>query len=131
MYGTVRASPVCLCLMRREAADEHERANGRRFREVEFALPTELTRSERLEAAREFAHFLTDRERLPYTLAIHRGGGREPALPPGDIGAVQRRAGADGGDLVQAVQRKGTGAGRGAEVPDLLKGMAPFHPMRP
>ena len=25
-------------------------------------------------AAREFQHFLTDRERLPYTLAIHRGG---------------------------------------------------------
>ena len=78
MYGTARASPVCLCLMRREAADEHERANGRLFREVEFALPTELTRSERLEAAREFAHFLTDRERLPYTLAIHRGGGENP-----------------------------------------------------
>ena len=34
--------------------------------------------SERLEAAREFAHFLTDRERLPYTLAIHRGGGDNP-----------------------------------------------------
>ena len=65
-------------MMRREAADEHERANGRLFREVEFALPTELTRSERLEAAREFAHFLTDRERLPYTLAIHRGRGENP-----------------------------------------------------
>ncbi len=61
-----------------EAADAHERANGRLFREVEFALPTELSGSERLEAAREFAHFLTDRERLPYTLAIHRGGGDNP-----------------------------------------------------
>ena len=61
-----------------EAADAHERANGRLFREVEFALPTELSGSERLEAAREFAHFLTDRERLPYTLAIHRGGGENP-----------------------------------------------------
>ena len=78
MYGTVQASPVCLCSMRREAADAHERANGRLFREVEFALPNELSRSERLEAAREFAHFLTDRERLPYTLAIHRGGGENP-----------------------------------------------------
>ena len=61
-----------------KAADAHERANGRLFREVEFALPSELSRSERLEAAREFAHFLTDRERLPYTLAIHRGGGENP-----------------------------------------------------
>ena len=68
-----------------EAADAHERANGRLFREVEFALPTELSGSERMEAAREFAHFLTDRERLPYTLAIHRGGGGESALPPGDL----------------------------------------------
>ena len=76
MYGTVRASPVCLCSMRREAADEHERANGRRFREVSSPCRPRLTRSERLEAAREFAHFLTDRERLPYTLAIHRGGER-------------------------------------------------------
>ena len=61
-----------------EAADGHERSNGRLFREVEFALPTELTRSERLEVAREFAHFLTEGERLPYTLAIHRGGGENP-----------------------------------------------------
>ena len=61
-----------------EAADAHERANGRLFREVEFALPTELTGSERMEVAREFAHFLTDGERLPYTLAIHRGGGENP-----------------------------------------------------
>ena len=42
-----------------EAADAHERANGRLFREVEFA------------------QFLTAGERLPYTLAIHPGrGGR-------------------------------------------------------
>ena len=61
-----------------KAADAHERANGRLFREVEFALPSELSRSERMEAAREFAHFLTDREQLPYTLAIHRGGGENP-----------------------------------------------------
>jgi hypothetical protein len=61
-----------------EAADAYERANGRLFREVEFALPTELTRSGRVEVAREFAHFLTGRERLPYTLAIHRGGGENP-----------------------------------------------------
>ena len=61
-----------------EAADAHERANGRLFREVEFALPTELDEGERRELALEFAQFLTDRERLPYTLAIHRGGGENP-----------------------------------------------------
>ena len=61
-----------------EAADAHERANGRLFREVEFALPTELEEGERRELALEFAQFLTYRERLPYTLAIHRGGGENP-----------------------------------------------------
>ena len=38
-----------------EAADAHERANGRLFREVEFALPSELTGFERRELALEFA----------------------------------------------------------------------------
>ena len=61
-----------------EAADTHERANGRLFREVEFALPTELDEGERREVALEFAQFLTSGERLPYTLAIHRGGGENP-----------------------------------------------------
>ena len=61
-----------------EAADAHERANGRLFREVEFALPTELDEGERRELAHEFAQSLTAGERLPYTLAIHRGGGENP-----------------------------------------------------
>ena len=61
-----------------EAADAGERSNGRLFREVEFALPTELDEGERGELACEFAGFLTDEERLPYTLAIHRGGGENP-----------------------------------------------------
>ena len=61
-----------------EAADAHERANGRLFREVEFALPTELDEGERRELALEFAQSLTAGERLPYTLAIHRGRGENP-----------------------------------------------------
>ena len=61
-----------------EAADAHERANGRLFREVEFALPTELDEGDRRELAHEFAQSLTEGERLPYTLAIHRGGGENP-----------------------------------------------------
>ena len=57
-----------------EAADEHERANGRLYSEVQFALPKELNEDERREAASGFAERLTGGERLPYTLAIHRGG---------------------------------------------------------
>ena len=57
-----------------EAADAHERANGRLYREVEFALPKELNAAEREAVASSFAKNLTGEERLPYTLAIHRGG---------------------------------------------------------
>ena len=64
-----------------EAADLYERANGRLFREVMFALPKELTGVERVEAAREFAHSLTGQDRLPYTLAIHRGRSQDPDKP--------------------------------------------------
>ena len=63
-----------------EAADEHERVNGRLFREVEFALPRELNEGDQVELAREFAAKLTSAggERLPYTLAVHRGQGENP-----------------------------------------------------
>ena len=57
-----------------EAADEHERANGRLYREVQFALPKELNEEQRRELASSFAASVTEGERLPYTLAIHRGG---------------------------------------------------------
>ena len=57
-----------------QAADENERANGRLYSEVQFALPQELSAAGRREAAADFAEQLTGGERLPYTLAIHRGG---------------------------------------------------------
>ena len=57
-----------------EAADEYERANGRLYSEVQFALPKELNAAERREVAGRFAARLTGPERLPYTLAVHRGG---------------------------------------------------------
>ena len=57
-----------------EAADEYERANGRLYREVQFALPQELNGAGRRELASGFAKRLTEGERLPYTLAVHRGG---------------------------------------------------------
>ena len=54
-----------------KAADDHERINGRLYKEVEFALPVEISIEERGKAVREFAEYLTKKERLPYTLAIH------------------------------------------------------------
>ena len=60
------------------AADEHERANGSLFKEIEFALPVELDERQQREVASSFAADLTGGERLPYTLAIHRGGGGNP-----------------------------------------------------
>ena len=57
-----------------EAADENERANGSLFREITFALPKELNEEQRRELASGFAAGVTEGERLPYTLAIHRGG---------------------------------------------------------
>ena len=61
-----------------EAADEHERVNGSLFKEVEFALPVELDERQQRELASSFAADLTGGERLPYTMAIHRGGGDNP-----------------------------------------------------
>ena len=60
------------------AADQYERDNGRLYREVEFALPRELNPAERVALATRFAEHLTAGERLPYTLAVHRGGGDNP-----------------------------------------------------
>ena len=61
-----------------EAADEYERANGRLYREVQFALPKELNEGQRRELASGFAGRMTEGERLPYTLAVHRGDGENP-----------------------------------------------------
>ena len=61
-----------------DAADLYERANGRLCKKLEFALPLALSAAERRELAVGFAHHLTDGERLPYTLALHAGEGRNP-----------------------------------------------------
>ena len=61
-----------------DAADRHERANGRVYREVQFALPKELSESDQRALATRFAQDLTGAERLPYTLSVHRGSGRNP-----------------------------------------------------
>ncbi|RWT33079.1 DNA primase, partial [Aeromonas caviae] len=61
-----------------EAADLYERANGRLFKELEFALPVELTLDQRRDLVDGFARHLTEAERLPYSLAIHRGKDENP-----------------------------------------------------
>ena len=61
-----------------DAADLYERANGQLYKEVEFALPVELSAEAQRELALDFAHQLTDAEQLPYTLAIHAGRGSNP-----------------------------------------------------
>ena len=53
-----------------QAADEHERINGSVYREIEVALPRELTPSQRLELVREFIEQeLSDKH--AYQFAIH------------------------------------------------------------
>lgn len=61
-----------------QAADLHERVNGRLFKEIEFALPVELSLDQQRQLAHDFAQHLTGEHRLPYTLAIHRGDGTNP-----------------------------------------------------
>lgn len=56
-----------------QAADLYERANGQLYRQIEFALPAELTLEQQIELAHDFAQHLTAAEKLPYTLAIHKG----------------------------------------------------------
>lgn len=57
-----------------KAADTYERDNGRLFRELEFALPRELTLDQQKALCHAFAEKLTtlDKgEKLPFTFAIH------------------------------------------------------------
>ena len=61
-----------------DAADLYERANGRLYKSVQFALPVELDDRGRRALAVSFAHHLTDDEKLPFTLAIHAGKNHNP-----------------------------------------------------
>jgi len=53
-----------------DAADEHERTNGRLFKELEFALPRELDAGAQVELAAQFARELAGDD-LPYQLVLH------------------------------------------------------------
>lgn len=74
MPGWAKVNPVLYWA----AADDHERGNGRLFKEVEFALPVELGLEEQILLAQRFAERLTADESLPHTLAIHAGKGKNP-----------------------------------------------------
>lgn len=60
------------------AADLHERANGRLFKQIEFALPRELSEKEQTILAVKFVRCVTAGEDgpLPYTFAVHKGHDR-------------------------------------------------------
>lgn len=60
------------------ATDTYERINGRLFKEIEFALPVELTADQQRELTHQFAQQVTAAEQLPYSLAIHAGNGSNP-----------------------------------------------------
>lgn len=60
-----------------EAADKFERSNGRTAREIEFALPSELSRDEQIRLAHEFTSSIV-KNKHPYVLALHEGKGSNP-----------------------------------------------------
>lgn len=62
-----------------QAADIYERANGRLFKQVEFALPKELTPEQQTNLAISFCREIAQTKDgpLPYTFAIHKGHDRE------------------------------------------------------
>ncbi len=65
-----------------QVADEHERANGAVYREIEIALPRELTSEQRVELVRDFVRQEIG-EKHAYTWAIHTPkakleGGEQP-----------------------------------------------------
>ena len=57
------------------ATDVYERANGRLFKQVMFALPNELNADQQKELVKEFAEQITTTKegKLPYSYAIHKG----------------------------------------------------------
>ena len=62
-----------------EAADAHERANGRLFKQLEFALPKELSPGQLTALAASFCREMarTKDGPLPYSFAVHKGHDKE------------------------------------------------------
>ena len=63
-----------------DASDAHERANGSTYREVEVALPRELSEAQQIALAQAFARAVSTVEGgvTPWTLAVHQ---QDPAHP--------------------------------------------------
>ena len=53
------------------AADNHERANGRLYVQVEVALPVEFNFDQKKQLSYAFTQALAGKEKLPYTYALH------------------------------------------------------------
>ena len=62
-----------------KAADQHERANGRSYRELEISLPRELTPEQQIELVREFTKNVLG-ESHAYTWSIHEPKARDGEL---------------------------------------------------
>lgn len=62
------------------AADRHERSGAILYREIQASLPRELDAAAQRRLASRFAASVCGTERLPHTLAVHRGGGGNPHL---------------------------------------------------
>lgn len=66
------------------SAEEHERANARLFKEVEFELPMELTPAQREDLVVRYAKKLAavdkPRGKLPFTAGIHSGIDKNPCV---------------------------------------------------
>lgn len=62
-----------------EAADVHERANGRLFKQLEFALPKELSPEQQTALAASFCREMAQTKDgpLPYSFAVHKGHDKE------------------------------------------------------
>lgn len=62
-----------------EAADIHERANGRLFKQLEFALPNELSPEQQTALAASFCMEMAQTKDgpLPYSFAVHKGHDKE------------------------------------------------------
>lgn len=71
-----------------DAADQHERSNGRLFKHIEASLPRELTLEQNIALVRRFVAELTGSENLPvyrallFDAAAHRIGRRPPSESP-------------------------------------------------
>ena len=100
------------------AGDEYERANGRLYREVQFALPKELNEAGRPGTGLRVREAADRRG----AAALHAGdppgrsGRGEPPRAPDVLGAGQRWDQTPRRAVVQALQPEGTGAGGSAKI---------------